>query len=58
MATVRIDRQITLTADDVDKLDKAVPTEKLKQALSAESKAAIAKTKVTERVVANWMRKV
>ncbi|MBC1501560.1 hypothetical protein HB943_13200 [Listeria weihenstephanensis] len=57
MATVSIDRQITLTADDIEKLDKAVPTNKLKQALSPESKSAMAKRKTTERVVASWMRK-
>ncbi|MBC1401546.1 hypothetical protein [Listeria booriae] len=56
MATVSIDRQIILSADDLEKLDKAVPTEKLKKMLSTESKAAMAKRKTTERVVASWMR--
>ncbi|MBC1892353.1 hypothetical protein HCJ57_00785 [Listeria booriae] len=56
MATVSIDRQIILSADDLEKLDKAVPTEKLKKMLSTESKAAMAERKTTERVVASWMR--
>ncbi|MBC1553532.1 hypothetical protein HCA00_09665 [Listeria booriae] len=56
MATVSIDRQIILNADDLEKLDKAVPTEKLKKMLSTESKTAMAKRKTTERVVASWMR--